>query len=127
VNASLVLIVLGSILNFSKPSGYGATAADLHHLTDPEAVFPRTAEWICSGLRHLDGQAIIVLGLATLIATPVMRVAVSILAFVYQRDRIFALITSTVLALLILSFLLGKAAGLRMGPPPSGQVHASPR
>jgi len=46
-----------------------------------------------------------------LIATPVMRVAVSILVFVYENDRIFILITCVVLALLLLSFLLGERRG----------------
>jgi uncharacterized membrane protein len=40
-------------------------------------------------------------GLLLLIATPVLRVAVSMLAFVYQRD----------LTLLLTSFVLGKAGG----------------
>jgi uncharacterized membrane protein len=50
-------------------------------------------------------------GLLLLIATPVLRVAVSVLAFVYQRDRTFVIITSVVLTLLLASFVLGKAGG----------------
>ena len=50
-------------------------------------------------------------GLMLLIATPVARVAVSILGFVYEHDRRYVIITSIVLALLILSFVLGKAEG----------------
>ena len=41
--------------------------------------------------------------------TPVVRVAVSILAFRAQRDRTYVLITSAVLVLLLLSFVLGRA------------------
>jgi uncharacterized membrane protein len=44
-----------------------------------------------------------------LIATPVIRVGVSIFAFIYQRDRLYTLITATVFSLLLLSFVLGKA------------------
>jgi uncharacterized membrane protein len=43
-----------------------------------------------------------------LIVTPIMRVAVSIIGFALQRDRAFVLITSAVLAILIVSFALGK-------------------
>ena len=50
-------------------------------------------------------------GLLVLIATPVLRVAVSILAFWQEGDRKFVLITSVVLALLLASFLLGKVGG----------------
>ena len=53
--------------------------------------------------------AVIVAGLVLLIATPVIRVAVSLVAFTRERDRTFVAITATVLFLLLLSFLLGKA------------------
>ncbi len=49
------------------------------------------------------------LGLLLLIATPVMRVALSALLFFRRRDRVFAGITMVVLALLLLSLLLGKS------------------
>jgi uncharacterized membrane protein len=38
----------------------------------------------------------------------VVRVAISIFGFLYEKDRIYVLITATVLALLIFSFLIGK-------------------
>jgi uncharacterized membrane protein len=38
-----------------------------------------------------------------------MRVAISIFGFLYEKDRLYVLITTTVLALLLISFLLGKA------------------
>ena len=58
---------------------------------------------------HANGQAVIVLGLILLIATPVVRVAVSTAAFAQQRDRAYVAITLVVLALLGVSFVLGKA------------------
>jgi len=42
-----------------------------------------------------------------LIATPVARVAVSVVVFLLQRDWIFVGITLVVLAVLLLSFWLG--------------------
>jgi uncharacterized membrane protein len=59
---------------------------------------------------RLRGQAIIALGLLILIATPVMRVAISIIAFAIQRDYTFVAITCVVLALLCISFLMGHFA-----------------
>jgi uncharacterized membrane protein len=47
--------------------------------------------------------------LLVLIATPIVRVAVSVLAFAYQRDRVFVAVTSAVLLILLLAFFLGKA------------------
>jgi uncharacterized membrane protein len=49
------------------------------------------------------GHGIIQLGLLLLIATPVARVAFSLLAFLRERDRAYALITAFVLVLLLLS------------------------
>ena len=63
------------------------------------------------GLMAFSGESIAVLGLLLLVATPVLRVAISIFAFLYQKDRVFVVITSVVLMLLLLSFMLGKAGG----------------
>ena len=48
------------------------------------------------------------IGLLVLMATPVVRVAVSAVAFIQHRDRTYALITSAVLCLLLLSLVLGR-------------------
>ena len=51
--------------------------------------------------------AIIELGLLTLIATPVLRVALSVFFFGAERDWLYVGITLLVLAVLIASFVLG--------------------
>ena len=108
VLTSLCIIVLGMILSFSHHSGYRESADELKRLTSDDAEFPRTLPGVWRGLRQFQGCAVVTLGLLVLIATPVMRVAVSIFAFIYERDPKFVVITSLVLALLLLSFLLGK-------------------
>ena len=45
-------------------------------------------------------------GLLVLLATPVVRVAVSLIAFGLERDRLYAAITAVVLALLLVSIVL---------------------
>jgi uncharacterized membrane protein len=55
------------------------------------------------------GRGLIQLGLLVLIATPVARVAASLIAFAVQRDRTYVAITAIVLALLLLS-LSGRIA-----------------
>ena len=50
-----------------------------------------------------------VVGLVLLIATPVVRVAFMLIAFVVQRDRVYAAISGLVLALLLYGLLLGRA------------------
>jgi uncharacterized membrane protein len=48
--------------------------------------------------------------LVLLIATPVARVAMSLIAFILQRDRVYIVVTSIVLGLLIFS-LTGGVSG----------------
>jgi uncharacterized membrane protein YfcA/uncharacterized membrane protein len=68
--------------------------------------FPKTFSQIWAGLLVLHPQSIIALGLLLLIATPVLRVAVSIVAFALERDFRFVVITVLVLVILILSNVL---------------------
>lgn len=56
---------------------------------------------------NLRGQGIIQLGLLILIATPVARVLLSLLAFVLQRDRTYIIITLIVFLILIFSLFGG--------------------
>jgi uncharacterized membrane protein len=109
VRISLALVVLGTIMTFSRHEDYLSQPSALTRLTAPGAGFPHSLRGVWAGLRNLSGQAVVALGLLLLIATPVMRVAISIFGFLYEKDRLYVLITTTVLALLLISFLLGKA------------------
>jgi uncharacterized membrane protein len=108
VISSLSLVVLGTILSFSHHPGYSSSPAELARLTQPSAKFPRTIDQVGTGLKDFQGRAVVIAGLLLLIATPVLRVAVSIIAFALQKDTIFVIITSIVLILLLLSFVLGR-------------------
>jgi uncharacterized membrane protein len=70
--------------------------------------FPHTPKQVWTGLLSLQPQAVIALGLLFLIATPVLRVIVSIVAFNSEHDRRYALISLILLAILLTSFMLGK-------------------
>jgi uncharacterized membrane protein len=63
----------------------------------------RSVTGILHAVAAVRGRAIIQLGLLLLIATPVARVAFSLVAFLRERDRAYVLITSFVLALLLVS------------------------
>lgn len=105
---SFVLIVAGTMLSFFHHPAYVTSTTEFERLTRPGAAFPHTFHDVVAGLREMHGQAVVMIGLLVLVATPVMRVAVSILAFLYQHDRVYAAITTVVLLLLLLSFALGK-------------------
>jgi uncharacterized membrane protein len=107
VLASLTTILLGTVIAFAHHPEYVTSPRQLVHLSRPSDSFPHTLREVFTGLLSLRGQAIVVLGLLMLIATPVVRVAVSILLFLEEGDLTYVAITSTVLALLVLSFIVG--------------------
>lgn len=108
VVVSLTLIVVGTVITFVRHPEYLSSPTALEHLTEPGAAFAHTLDQVWFGMKELQGEAVVTSGLLLLIATPVIRVAVSIFAFVYQRDRNYTLITLVVLCLLLLSFVLGR-------------------
>jgi uncharacterized membrane protein len=111
VVSSLLVVFVGETLSFAHHHDYLTHPPALQRLTTPGAAFPNTIEKVVSSAARGQGQAVVLIGLLLLIATPVMRVAVSILGFAHQRDLRYVLITSVVLALLILSFFLGAIEG----------------
>lgn len=98
VYLSAVVILIGMIMFFTTgSSGY------------PVDQFPTTVRAILSGTIYLKPSAMISLGLLLLIATPVFRVAASVLLFLFEKDYLYTVITLFVLCVLIISFMLGKA------------------
>jgi uncharacterized membrane protein len=108
VTLSLATILVGLVLMFVHHPDYLRSSADLARLTSPGAALPHSLRDVIEGVRIWRGQAVVALGLTMLILTPILRVAVSIIAFVIERDRVFIAVTSAVLAVLLLSFMLGK-------------------
>lgn len=97
---SAAVIALGLLLLPTRPGGLSG-----QRLLN----FPDTLAQVAAGLLILRPQAIIALGLLLLIATPVLRVAVSIIVFAFERDRTYVIITCIVLAILLFSiFFLGN-------------------
>ncbi len=97
---SASVITLGLLLLPTRPGGLS-----VQRLLD----FPYSLSQVVQGLLILRPQAVIALGLILLIATPVTRVAVSIITFALERDRQYVVITSLVLAILLFSmFYLGS-------------------
>lgn len=74
----------------------------------PGESFPTSVIEILRGLGALKPYAVMLSGLFLLILTPVLRVGVSIVTFLKEKDYMYAAITATVFIILIISFLLGK-------------------
>jgi uncharacterized membrane protein len=65
----------------------------------------RTLTGIRQDALSLHGRGIIQLGLIILIATPVARVAFSVVAFALERDALYVVVTLVVLGVLIFSLM----------------------
>jgi len=111
VIASLLIIVTGLVLSFIHHPAYFNSPSMLKQITTPGRAVPHTLKEVFTGAIHLKGEPLITAGLLLLIATPVLRVAVSIFIFLAEKDWPFLLTTIFVLAMLILSFFLGKVEG----------------
>jgi uncharacterized membrane protein len=78
----------------------GRAAADFRVFRgEPAALTSVTA--ILRGALAGDSTAVVQLGLVLLIATPVARVALTLVAFVLQRDRLYVFLSALVLALIL--------------------------
>ena len=71
----------------------------------PDPALPSPAG-ILASLRDSNPQSVIQFGLLLLIATPVSRVVLSLVAFALQRDRMYVVVTLVVLAVLTYSLAL---------------------
>ena len=81
---------------------YGQSAPS-YHVFRGEPTYLRDLYGIFRDLMSFHSRGIIQFGLLLLIATPVARVAFSIVAFLIQRDRAYVVVTCIVLAALIYS------------------------
>jgi uncharacterized membrane protein len=69
----------------------------------------RSVVGVIKGVAESRSDAVIQLGLILLIAVPLLRVAVSLVAFAAERDWLYALVTFLVLSILLFSLLSGMA------------------
>jgi uncharacterized membrane protein len=76
-----------------------------YHVFQGEPEELRTVPGIVHQAMTFHGRGLIQFGLLLLIATPIARVAFSAVAFVYQRDWTYVLVTLVVLGLLVYSLL----------------------
>ena len=107
---SIATIVIGITITFVHHPNYFSSRPALGQLTSPGSHFPNSISEVASGIRDGRGQAVMMLGLLILIATPVMRVALSVIIFIIEKDRLFAAITAAVFLILMFAFAVGRGA-----------------
>jgi uncharacterized membrane protein len=97
------IVLLGGILYLISQ---GFEPADYHVFHGVTSEF-RSPEGVINAILAGSRQGIIQLGLLVLIATPILRVVISLLTFVWRRDFVYIIVTSLVLAGLIYSLAGG--------------------
>lgn len=121
VIVSAIVILFGSLLFvITGKSGYASDAhvsqgvsayTDYQGEKSANLYFPTNPGQVISGALAFKSFALIALGLFLLILTPIFRVAVSVFTFALERDWLYVVFTVIVLAVLLVSFFLGKAGG----------------
>jgi uncharacterized membrane protein len=111
VGVAVALVLAGLVVVLVQ----GAHGAAVHGssykaYTAAGTPFPHSIAGLRTSLAKGEGQGIIELGLVVLILTPILRVAVGVLTFLYEGDVRMALITLFVLLVLLGSFVAGGAA-----------------
>src|SRR4051794_18621622 len=96
VVAAAAVVLLGAVVSLARHGG--------EELPDRSTFRPdelRSVGAVLDAARAGRGRGIIQLGLLLLIATPVVRVALSAFAFLRQRDALYVALTLVVLAALL--------------------------
>lgn len=94
---SATIVLIGGVVFLARHGNSPPTVQDF----TGEPLELRSIRGIVNGSFARHGRAIIALGLLVLVATPLARVALTLVAFLRQRDWIFVAITSFVLAALV--------------------------
>jgi len=104
---SAAVVLLGASIYLSR---HAHEPADYHVFRGEPSEY-RTIRGVIQSVINGRGQGIIQLGLLLLIATPIARVAFSVVGFAIERDRLYVAFTLLVLAILLYSFL-GSGIGV---------------
>ncbi len=98
------IVLAGGILYLAHTHG---PRPDYQHFRGEPAQFT-TLSGILHGVAALDPESIIMLGLLVLIATPVARVVMCIVGFLFERDRLYTVVSTIVLLILLYSLFFHR-------------------
>lgn len=98
---SALVVLLGAALLLAR---HGGTLPDFHTFAGEPAML-RSVGGILRGVIGLDPYALVQFGLVLLIATPIVRVILTLVAFAAQRDWLYIIVTTIVLGILLWSIV----------------------
>ncbi len=105
----VILSVATSLVGFIKLFTEGFKMPKKYKMLDmggsSEKVWSHFWDTLCKG----EGMAIIQLGILLLIFTPLMRIIFALIGYLKEKDYIYVIISSIVLAIMAVSFFTGYA------------------
>ncbi|MCD0477657.1 MULTISPECIES: DUF1634 domain-containing protein [Chryseobacterium] len=105
----VILSVITSLIGFVKLFMEGFEMPRKYKLLDmgtsSDKVWSHFWETLCKG----EGMAIIQLGILMLIFTPLMRIIFALIGYLKEKDYVYVIISSIVLAIMAISFFTGYA------------------
>lgn len=105
----VILSVVTSLIGFIKLFMEGFEMPRKYKLlnmgTSSDKVWSHFWETLCKG----EGMAIIQLGILMLIFTPLMRIIFALIGYLKEKDYVYVIISSIVLAIMAISFFTGYA------------------
>ena len=113
VLASAVAMLVGLLMLLIQV-GPGAFVS-MPRIRAPEATDLTSLRAVLRDLLPPEPEAVMEAGVLMLIATPVVTVGASAVAFALERDWLYVVLSGSVFAVLILGFVLGRSIALRGG------------
>jgi uncharacterized membrane protein len=95
------VVFIGGVLYLAQ---YHSAPVGFHTFKEESANLRHIGGIFVSAM-HLESRGIMQLGLLLLIATPVARVAFSVVGFALERDRLYTVVSLIVLTVLVISLL----------------------
>jgi uncharacterized membrane protein len=105
VAAAAIVTIIGGVLLLIQHGSAQPMFSDFRGQPD----YLTSLGGIARGVLELRSESIVQLGIVLLIATPVARVAFTLVAFIFQRDRVYVVVTTIVLSLLAYGLIVGVA------------------
>lgn len=101
VMLAAAVVLVGGVLYLA---GHHADSASYRQFSPGDPAI-QSVSGILQSAGHLNSEGLIQLGLLLLIATPVARVALAVVGFALERDRLYAVVSLIVLTILAFSLL----------------------